>query len=74
MIFKRLSELDLAIRKSRFADRICLFAHHFKQFLSNSRIKTFLLLEFLSLRKPQSFCLHFKLDKSLYILLQKRLN
>ena len=33
--------------------------------LWNSRIKTFLLLEFLSSGKPRSFCLHFKLDDSL---------
>ena len=59
------SGFKLAVRESRFADRICLFADHFKQFLWNSRIKTFLLLEFLSSGKPQSFYLHFKLNKAL---------
>ena len=60
-------------RESRFANWICLFADHFKQFLWNSWIKTFLLLEFLSSGKSQSFCLHFKLDKWL-ISYSKKLN
>ena len=54
-----------SICKSGFSDRICAFMYHFKQFLWNSQIKTFCLSEFLSSWKPQSFCLHFKLDKSL---------
>ena len=62
-----------SLRKPRFADWICLFADHFKQFLWNSWIKTFLLLEFLSSGKSQSFCLHFKLDKWL-ISYSKKLN
>ena len=56
---------ELAIHQLQFADQICLFADHFKQFLRNLGIKFFLLLELLSLGKPQSFCLHFKLNKSL---------
>ena len=52
------SRFELAICESRFGDRIYLFTDHFKQFLWNSQIKTFLLLEFLSSGKPQSFCLH----------------
>ena len=56
---------ELAIRELWFVDWICLFMDHFKQFLWNSRIRTFFLLEFLSSGKPQSFCLHFKLHKLL---------
>ena len=59
------SGFKLAIHESWFADRICLFADQFKQFLWNSRIKTFLMLEFMSSGKPKSSCLHLKLDKSL---------
>ena len=35
-INKYFTGFELAIRESRFADRICLFADHFKQFLLNS--------------------------------------
>ena len=52
---------ELAIRESRFANRIYLFADRCKHFLWNLRINTFLLLEFLLWGKPQSFSLHFKL-------------
>ena len=53
-----LTGFKLAIRKW-----FRLFTDHFKQFfLWNLGIKTFLLLEFLFSGKPQSFCLHFKLD------------
>ena len=45
--------------------RLCLFADHFKHFLWNSRIKPFFVVEFLSLGKPPSFCLHFKLKNLL---------
>ena len=58
---------ELAVRESQFADLICLFADHFKQFLWNSGIKTFLLLEFLSSGKPQSFCLHSSSTNRLYL-------
>ena len=67
------SGFKLAVRKWWFADQVCLFTDHFKQFLWNLWIKTFLLLEFLSSGKPQSFSLHFKLDKSL-ISYSKKLN
>ena len=53
-----LSGFQLAICESQFADQICFYVDHFKQFLWNSQIKTFLLLEFLYSGKPQSFCLH----------------
>ena len=38
-----------------------------KKYLWNLQIKTFLLLEFLSSGKPQSFCLHFNLNNLLYL-------
>ena len=65
MYYRDIAGFELAIHKSRFANQICFFVDHFKQFLWNSRIKTFFLLEFLSSGKSQSFFLHFKLDKSL---------
>ena len=61
-----LSGFQLAICKSQFADQICFFVDHFKQFLWNSQIKTFLLLE-LSSGKPQSFCLHWSSTNHLYL-------
>ena len=32
-----MSGFELAIRESRFVDRLCLFADHFKQFFSEIR-------------------------------------
>ena len=56
----------IEISDLQFADWLCLFTDHFKQFLvefSNQK----LLLESLSSGKPQSFCLHFKLATFLHI-------
>ena len=61
------SGFELAICQLRFEDRICLFTDHFKQLLWNLQIKTFLLLEFLSSGKPQSFCLHSNSTNRLYL-------
>ena len=51
--------LASTIRKSRFPDRLCLFADQFKEFLWSLQIITYLALEYLSSGKPRSFCFIF---------------